>query len=338
MRRKITRPLLAAALLLTTTSCVKDLEEMGFSSTISYTGTVVEKSTQQPIEKLDVKITDGSNVYAKTKTGTDGSFTLANVNVDNLNEKCYLLLDGSDLQLPSRKGKLRGFGSSSYDYKEIYLYDKTSAELLPSVTLTRVAHISGGSAECSGEASLNESTTAITDRGFVWSTSQDPTLERGDSHASAGSGAGNFTVSLTGLSNTTVYYVRAYATNMFGTIYSAEQWRMMSEYMSLPTFNYNGHTYKVAPAPATQMTWDNANDYCNNYSVDGITGWRLPTKDELVQMYSAGMLSYPYLIYWSSTYYGNIYGLDYYYYIYRGSLNYDAASRECYARPIRQEN
>ncbi len=57
----------------------------------------------------------------------------------------------------------------------------------------------------------------ITAKGVCWSISANPTTA--DGHTSDGSGTGTFTSSLTGLSQATVYYVRAYATNGAGTAY-----------------------------------------------------------------------------------------------------------------------
>lgn len=72
---------------------------------------------------------------------------------------------------------------------------------------------------------------------------------------------------------------------------------------SLPSFQYGGHTYQVAPDPGNSMTWDNANDYCNALTLYNLSDWRLPTKEELVQMYmerkSIGGFSTD--SYWSST-------------------------------------
>ena len=57
----------------------------------------------------------------------------------------------------------------------------------------------------------------VTERGVCWSTSSNPTLS--DSHTTNGTGTGSFTSSLTGLSASTTYYVRAYASNSLVTIF-----------------------------------------------------------------------------------------------------------------------
>ena len=54
---------------------------------------------------------------------------------------------------------------------------------------------------------------------------------------------------------------------------------------SLPSFQYGGHTYQVAPDPGNEMTWYYANDYCNALTYYNLSGWRLPTIEELSQMF-----------------------------------------------------
>lgn len=57
----------------------------------------------------------------------------------------------------------------------------------------------------------------ITARGVCWNTNSNPTIS--NFHTSNGTGTGSFTSSLTGLTSSTTYYVRAYATNSAGTAY-----------------------------------------------------------------------------------------------------------------------
>ena len=82
--------------------------------------------------------------------------------------------------------------------------------------------------------------------------------------------------------------MRAYATNANGTAYG-EQVIMNLEYLSLPTFTYNGHTYRVAPDPHTwyneYISWESANTYCENLTAYGYSDWRMPTIEELETMY-----------------------------------------------------
>ncbi|HNQ67276.1 MAG TPA: FISUMP domain-containing protein [Bacteroidales bacterium] len=76
--------------------------------------------------------------------------------------------------------------------------------------VTATTAISGGNIQSDGGF-------AITFRGVCWSTSQNPTIT--NSHTSDGSGIGSYTSNITGLSQATTYFVRAYATNSLGTNY-----------------------------------------------------------------------------------------------------------------------
>jgi hypothetical protein len=61
---------------------------------------------------------------------------------------------------------------------------------------------------------------SITQRGVVYDTISNPTLN--SLYSFNGLGLGNYTSTLTGLSPSTTYYVRAYATNSLGTAYGNE--------------------------------------------------------------------------------------------------------------------
>ena len=63
---------------------------------------------------------------------------------------------------------------------------------------------------------------SITAKGLVWSTSVNPTIAL-TTKTNDGTGTGAFTSSITALSTSTLYYVRAYATNANGTVYGAQQ-------------------------------------------------------------------------------------------------------------------
>ena len=60
---------------------------------------------------------------------------------------------------------------------------------------------------------------AVIERGIVWDTSPNPSLETNTGNRSSGSGIGEFSSAMTGLSPGLNYHVRAYATNSEGTGY-----------------------------------------------------------------------------------------------------------------------
>lgn len=97
----------------------------------------------------------------------------------------------------------------------------TTLSGIPVVTTAEVTDVTGNGALCGGTVT-DDGGLAITARGVVcWSTSHNPTLS--DSHTADGTDTGSFTSSLTGLSASTTYYVRAYASNSLVTIYGGEQ-------------------------------------------------------------------------------------------------------------------
>lgn len=89
---------------------------------------------------------------------------------------------------------------------------------IPTVTTSSISEIMQTTAVCGGEI-INDGGYTVTARGVCWSTNQNPTIS--DNKTSDGSGAGIFTSSMTGLRANTTYYIRAYATNSYGTGYGS---------------------------------------------------------------------------------------------------------------------
>ncbi len=75
------------------------------------------------------------------------------------------------------------------------------------------------SATCSGNITASGN-SAPTERGVCWG--EEPTPDITDNKTSDGSGTGEFSFLMTGLSPQTTYYARAYATNKAGTAYGDE--------------------------------------------------------------------------------------------------------------------
>ena len=90
---------------------------------------------------------------------------------------------------------------------------------LPVLTTTEVTNITGSSASSGGNISSGGG-SSVTARGVCWSTSSAPTTS--GSITTDGTGSGSFSSSVTGLSEGTTYYLRAYATNSIGTSYGSE--------------------------------------------------------------------------------------------------------------------
>jgi hypothetical protein len=89
----------------------------------------------------------------------------------------------------------------------------------PVVTTTEITSVLDTTVSGGGNVTDDGGGT-VSARGVCWSASANPTIS--DSKSSDGTGTGVFTSSLTGLTGATVYHVRAYATNEFGTSYGSD--------------------------------------------------------------------------------------------------------------------
>ena len=101
------------------------------------------------------------------------------------------------------------------------------------VLITETTAVAGGKVTADGGAS-------VTERGVVYSTSQNPTTV--NSKVTAGSGTGSFTCNLSGLQAGTKYYVRAYAVNSAGTSYGT-QVSFTTQQSSSDNGTENGYEY-----------------------------------------------------------------------------------------------
>lgn len=102
---------------------------------------------------------------------------------------------------------------------------KISIDLL-SVKLTRADMV-----ECQAQI-INDGGFAVTERGFCWSTSDNPTIT--DYRTPSGSGIGTYSTTLSKLPCGTLIYIRAYAKNTSGTAYSKQMTIMTGD--GVPTF------------------------------------------------------------------------------------------------------
>jgi uncharacterized protein (TIGR02145 family) len=90
---------------------------------------------------------------------------------------------------------------------------------IPLISSTEISNITASGVVCTVNIT-NDGGAAISSRGICWSTSTNPTIN--DSKTIEGSGVGIFSSTISGLKPSTIYYLKAYATNIYGTIYGQE--------------------------------------------------------------------------------------------------------------------
>lgn len=151
--------------------------------------------------------------------------------------------------LPSTTYYIRAYATNSQGtaYGNQLSFTTSPTITIPTVTTASVTNITSSTATSGGNVTASGG-AAVSARGVCWSTSQNPTLS--DSHTTDGSGTGSFVSNLSGLSPSTTYYVRAYATNSQGTAYGNQlNFTTTSEpgmpCPGIPIVTYEGKTYNT---------------------------------------------------------------------------------------------
>lgn len=142
--------------------------------------------------------------YKVTSSGTTGGYTCALTGLD----------DGTTYY-----ARAYAINSKGVAYGDDVTFE-TKAYSVPTVTTATVTNISYETATAGGNVTSDGDLT-VTERGVCYSTSPTPTTEDTKVQA-AENGTGEFTCNLTGLTNNTKYYVRAYAINSKGTAYGED--------------------------------------------------------------------------------------------------------------------
>lgn len=124
----------------------------------------------------------------------------------------------------------------------------TSPKILSTITTTTATSIGQNSAITGGNIS-SDGGASVTERGVCWSsTKATPTIA--DNTSSNGTGTGIFTSSMTGLTASTTYYYRAYATNSAGTAYGLTM-SFLTNAITTPTISLTTSASSITQNTAT---------------------------------------------------------------------------------------
>lgn len=156
---------------------------------------------------------DSINVYVRTNgSGSSSTFNILSLDED-LNQKPLLRANADTIDMKSVLNLENNFtvlGNIGYTGTSTKINVPTIGTLEPS-NVTQISANTGGDITDNGGA-------AIIASGVVWGIAPNPTIAL-TTKTTDGSATGSFTSSITGLTASTTYYVRAYATNSAGTGY-----------------------------------------------------------------------------------------------------------------------
>lgn len=144
----------------------------------------------------------------QTKGSSNNAFSIG----DQMEYVGYALINGEEVESQHVQLAANGSENITLQFAEVPAQLPT-VNTRPVTLMTQTSVIAGGEVLADGGA-------PVTARGVCWSTTQNPTIA--NSHTTDSAGLGEYTSTMTGLTNDVTYYARAYATNIAGTAYGNE--------------------------------------------------------------------------------------------------------------------
>jgi len=161
----------------------------------------------------DLSNTPDLTVFAAKNMNGENITNLANpVNAQDLATKTYV---------DFLQNTISGFNTTIETLLTRIEELENDAYSIPTILTTNVSNIQQNNVTAGGNVTYSGN-LPVTNRGVVYSTSENPTIENNEGMTSNGSGLGEFTSVLDNLTAATTYYVRAYATNSEGTAYGEQ--------------------------------------------------------------------------------------------------------------------
>ena len=217
--------------------------KVGVAYSESITFTTLTQPKVQTNDISNIQLTSATLNAVLLSNGNDSAVTkgfcwseISNPTITSLHTEVQNTTSSFCYQLSNLKAETKYYVRAYAKNKIGVVYGEeksftTKSALIPTITTSSVTDISYTSATVGGNVT-NDGGAEVTERGVVYSTSQNPTTS--NSKVQGGTGTGSFTCSLTNLQEGITYYVRAYATNQQGTAYG-EQKTFTTKAYALPT-------------------------------------------------------------------------------------------------------
>jgi hypothetical protein len=211
-------------------------------------------NTQATLNWVDKSTNEaGFKVERKTGNGTFGVIATTNADITTINDAGLT---------PNTTYTYRVYSFNNTGKSLSYTNEVTITTIsLATVTTSPISDTTGVSAVSGGNITSDGGST-VTARGIVWGTSAAPTVSL-STKTTDGSGSGQFSSKMEGLSKSTKYYVRAYATNAAGTAYGNE--------VSFTTNTIDLNTGLVAYYPFNGNANDESGNRNNATILNGVT-------------------------------------------------------------------
>ena len=189
----------------------------GISSSTTWNFTTENKQNQTITFDEPPTKTYGDAPFDLTATANSGlpvSYSSSNLSVATVAGSTVTIVGAGSTTITASQA-----GNSYYNAATNVEKTLTVNAVIPTLTTTDISDISPTTAASGGNITANGWAT-VTARGVCWNTSTGPTIA--NDCTSNGTGNGIFTSNLSGLTDNTTYYIRAYATNSAGTSYGNE--------------------------------------------------------------------------------------------------------------------
>lgn len=252
----------------------------------TYTGKVINEYTDAPLADVDVKVTNGDKIHSMTKSLDDGTFSIE-VRLAEIDDTYYILI-GNNI-FGTKQVDIPAFGVGEYNVGTIIIKGLTKT---PVVETTLVRVDSKSLIFCEGKV-VEIGEAAVTERGICYGTST-PTIK--NSKISCGEGKGGFSCQIEQIPDVHAknYYIRAYATNKYGTSYGETIMIDHRNPYNLYKLEDKGVSYLVLPYDLANATMycpqkpleNEAQIACQNLESYDYEDWDLPTLPVLELMCS----------------------------------------------------